>query len=114
MTPEGDRVAAWKMDNWNYVERQVVTDPHGRQWSVGLMDILGQEGDPEMPGHLLEAQYQAGRYFTLIYSDAGAIQHERPYRSLPEATQEFERLLKAVFDGSYDPSQPVFRANLDD
>ena len=58
-------MAAWKMDNWNYVERQVVTDPQGRQWSVGLMDILGQEGDPEMPGHLLEAQYQAGRYFTL-------------------------------------------------
>jgi hypothetical protein len=107
-------VAAWKMDDWNYVERQVVTDPQGRQWSVGLMDVLGQEGDPEMPGHLLEAQYQAGRYFTLVYSDEGAIQHERAYQSLPEATREYERLLKAVFDGTYDPSQPVFRPNLDD
>jgi hypothetical protein len=107
-------VTTWKMDNWNYVERQVVTDPQGRQWSVGLMDILGQEGDPEMPGHLLEAQYQAGRYFTLVYSDEGAIQRERAYQSLPEATREYERLLKAVFDGTVDPSQPVFRANLDD
>ena len=63
---------------------------------------------------LLEAQYQAGRYFTLVYSDAGAIQHERAYQSLAEATREHERLLKAVFDGTYDPSQPVFRANLED
>jgi len=107
-------VATWKMDNWNYVERQVVTDPQGRQWSVGLMDILGQEGDPEMPGHLLEAQYQAGRYFTLIYSDEGAIQHERAYQSLPEAARAHERLLKEVFDGTFDPSQPVFRADLED
>ena len=102
------------MDNWNYVERHVVTDPQGRKWSVGLMDILGQEGDPEMPGRLLEAQYQAGRYFTLVYSDTGAIQHERAYQSLPEAMREHERLLKAVFDGTYDPSQPVFRADLED
>ena len=107
-------MATWKMDNWNYVERQVVTDPQGRKWSVGLMDILGQEGDPELPGHLLEAQYQAGRYFTLVYSDEGAIQHERAYQSLPEATRAHERLLKAVFDGTYDPSQPVFRADLED
>ena len=107
-------MATWKMDNWNYLERQVVTDPQGRQWSVGLMDILGQEGDPELPGHLLEAQYQAGRYFTLVYSDTGAIQHERAYQSLPEATQAHEQLLKAVFDGTYDPSQPVFRADLED
>ena len=104
----------WKMDHWNYVARQVVTDPQGRAWSVGLMDILGQEGDPEMPSRLLESQYQAGRYFTLVYSSTGAIQHEHAHQTLPDATREYERLLTSVFDGSYDPSQPVFRANLDD
>lgn len=107
-------MATWKIDNWNYVARQVVTDPQGRQWSVGLMDILGQEGDPEMPSRLAESQYQSGRYFTLVYSSTGAIQLERAHQTLPDATREYERLLKAVFDGSYDPSQPVFRANLDD
>lgn len=104
----------WKMDNWNFVERQVVTDPRGRKWSVGLMDILGQEGDPEMPSRLLEAQYSAGRYFTLVYSATGAMQHERAYPGLPEATEVYERLLKTIFDGTYDPSQPVFRADLED
>lgn len=105
---------AWSMDDWEYLERHVVTDPRGRRWSIALMDILGQEGDPEMPGHLLEAQYSAGRYFTLVYSPTGAIQHERAYQSLPEATEGYERLLKTVFDGTYDPSQPMFRADLDD
>ncbi|MGH9385661.1 MAG: hypothetical protein ACRD2N_15375 [Vicinamibacterales bacterium] len=105
---------SWSIDNWNFLERQVVTDPTKRRWSIAVMDILGQEGDPEMPGHLLEAQYQAGRYFTLVYSSTGAIQYERAYRSLQEATREYERLLAKVFDGTYDPSQPVFRADLED
>ena len=87
---------AWSIDNWNFEERQVVTDPRGRRWTIALMDILGQEGDPEMPGHLLEAQYQSGRYFTLVYSSTGAIQHERAYKSLPEATLAYERLLATV------------------
>jgi hypothetical protein len=107
-------VSTWSIDNWNFVAKQVVTDPKGRRWTVAVMDILGQEGDPEVPGHLLQAQYQAGRYFTLIYSASGAVQHERAYPSQPEATREYERLLVAVFDGSYDPSQPVFRADLED
>jgi hypothetical protein len=107
-------VSTWSIDNWNFVAKQVVTDPKGRRWTVAVMDILGQEGDPEVPGHLLQAQYQAGRYFTLIYSASGAVQHERAYPSLPEATREYERLLVAVFDGSHDPSQPVFRADLED
>jgi hypothetical protein len=102
------------MDNWNYLERQVVTDPKGRRWSVGLMDILGQEGDPEMPSRLLESQYQAGRYFTLVYTSTGAIQHERAYQQLPDAQKAYERILETVFNGSYDPSQPVFRADLED
>ena len=36
------------MDEWQYVERNVDTDPKGRQWTVALMDVLGQEGDPDI------------------------------------------------------------------
>ena len=75
----------WSMDDWRYVERQVVTDPKGRQWSVALMDVLGQDGDPEMPSEWLELQYASGRYFTLIYSTTGALQWERGHATLPEA-----------------------------
>ena len=102
------------MDNWRYVERQDVTDPKGRQWSVALMDVLGQEGDPEMPSKLLELQYSAGRYFTLIYSASGALQWERGHASLSEATSVYERLIAAVMDGRLDPAQPVFREDLED
>ena len=104
----------WSMDDWKYVEKQVVTDPNGRQWSIGLMDVLGQEGDPDVPSSLLELQYASGRYFTLIYSTTGALQWERGYPSLPEATNAYERLLADLVDGSLDPSQPVFRENLED
>ena len=104
----------WSMDDWQYVERQVITDLKGRQWSVALMDVLGQKGDPDMPGEWLELQYASGRYFTLIYSASGAIQWERGHASLPEATRAYERLLAAVMDGSLDPAQPVFRQNLED
>ena len=102
------------MDDWKYVERKVVTDPKGRQWAVALMDVLGQEGDPEVPNHLLELQYASGRYFTLIYSGSGAVQWERGYASLPEATTAYERLVAALGDGRLDPSQPVFREDLED
>ena len=104
----------WSMDEWQYVEREVVTDPKGRRWTVALMDVLGQQGDPDMPDRLLEAQYSSGRYFTLIYSDGGALQRERGYASLPEATSAYGNLLVGVIDGSLDPSQPVFRQDLDD
>ena len=104
----------WSMDDWQYLERQAVTDPKGRRWSVALMDVLGQEGDPDRPDALLEIQYASGRYFTLIYSASGGMQFERGYPSLPEATKAYERLLESVFDGSLDPSQPVFRDNLED
>ena len=104
----------WSMDNWNYVQRQVVTDPKGRQWSVALMDVLAQEGDPEMPSKLLELQYASGRYFTLIYSASGALQWERGHPSLAEAAGAYQRLLSSVRDGRLDPAQPVFRENLDD
>ena len=109
-----DTPAPWSMDDWNFVEKQVVTDPQCRRWSVGVMDVLGQEGDPDMPSHLLEAQYQQGRYFTLVYSSTGAVQHERAYQSLPEAMKVFEQLCERIFGGSYDPSQPVFREDLED
>jgi hypothetical protein len=104
----------WSMDEWQYVEREVVTDPKGRQWSVALMDVLGQQGDPDIPNKLLELQYSSGRYFALIYSATGALQWERGYATLPEATRAFEDLRFAVIDGSLDPSQPVFRQDLED
>jgi hypothetical protein len=104
----------WSMDQWKYVERDVVTDPRGRQWTVALMDVLGQEGDPDIPNKLLELQYSSGRYFALIYSPSGSLQWERGYNSLAEATHAFEDLRIAVIDGSVDPSQPVFRQDLED
>jgi hypothetical protein len=104
----------WSMDEWQYLEREVVTDPRGRRWTVALMDVLGQEGDPEIPNSLLELQYASGRYFTLIYADGGALQRERGYASLDEAVTAFGALLVAVIDGSLDPSQPVFRQDLED
>ena len=104
----------WSMNDWQYVERQMVTDPKGREWSVALMDVLGQEGDPEVPGSLLELQYASGRYFTLIYSATGTLQRERGYRSLTEAAGAYRRLLASVADGRLDPAQPVFREDLED
>jgi len=104
----------WSMDEWQYLEREVVTDPKGRQWTVALMDVLGQEGDPEMPNQLLELQYSSGRYFTLIYTANGALQRERGYALLSEAENAYRDLLVAVIDGRLDPSQPVFRQDLED
>lgn len=104
----------WSMDDWQFVEREVVTDPKGRQWTVALMDVLGQEGDSAMPSSLMELQYSSGRYFTLIYSQTGALQRERGYTSLAEATNAYGNLLVGVIDGSLDPSQPVFRQDLED
>jgi hypothetical protein len=102
------------MDEWQYVEREVVTDPKGKQWTVALMDVLGQKGDPEMPNKLLEIQYSSGRYFTLVYSASGGVQRERGHGSLSEATDAYEELLMGVTDGSLDPMQPVFRQDLED
>jgi hypothetical protein len=107
-------VPTWQMDNWKYLERRLVTDPKGRKWSVALMDVLGQEGDPEMPSRLLESQYEKGRYYTLVYSPSGAIQREQAYTSLSEATDAYDVLLEGVFKGTVDPSQPVVRPNLED
>jgi len=45
----------------------------------------------------------------LIYSAKGALQWERGYPSLPEATTAYERLIAAVVDGRVDPAQPVYR-----
>ena len=104
----------WSMDEWQYIEREVVKDPKGVQWTVALMDVLGQEGDPDMPNKLLELQYASGRYFTLIYSESGALQRERGYATLPEAASAYEDMLVAVIDGSLNPSQPVFRQDLED
>ena len=102
------------MDDWRYLERQIVMDPKGRNWTVALMDVLGQEGDPEMPNQLLELQFSAGRYFTLIYSEGGALQWERGYKTLSEAESAYDHLLAGVVDGRIDPSQPAFRQDLED
>jgi hypothetical protein len=104
----------WSMDEWQYLEREVVSDPKGRQWTVALMDVLGQQGDPDMPNKLLELQYASGRYFTLIYSGSGQLQRERGYATLPEATEAYEGLVVAVIDGTVNPSQPTFRQDLED
>jgi hypothetical protein len=104
----------WSMDDWNYIERKVVTDPKGNEWSVALMDVLGQEGDPDRPNAMLELEYSSGRYFTLIYAAGGGLRWERGYASRPEATTAYERLLAAVIDGRVDPSQPVYREDLED
>jgi hypothetical protein len=102
------------MDQWRYLQREVITDPKGKQWTAALMDVLGQEGDPELPSRLLEMQYSSGRYYTLIYSANGAMQRERGYASLQEAEEAYEQLLMGVIDGSLDPAQPVFRQDLED
>jgi len=104
----------WSMDDWEYVEREVVTDPKGRKWTVALMDVLGQKGDPDRPDALLELQYSSGRYFTLIYSAGGGLQRERGYSSLEEANDAYRNLLMAVISGNLDPARPVFRENLED
>ena len=108
-------MALWSMDDWQYLERQVITDPKGRRWSVALMDVLGQVGDPDRPNATLELEYASGRYFALVYSaGGGAVLREHGYPSLEEATHQYERLLTGLFDGSLDPTQPVFREDLED
>ena len=67
-----------------------------------------------MPNKLLELQYSSGRYFTLIYSETGALQRERGYALLQEARSAYGDLLVAVVNGSIDPFQPVFRQDLED
>lgn len=104
----------WSMDQWRYLEREAVTDPKGRQWTVALMDVLGQEGDPELPNKLLEVQYSSGRYFTLIYSSGGGVQRERAYTTLSDAEEAYKQMLVGIIDGSLDPAQPVFRQDLED
>jgi hypothetical protein len=104
----------WSLDDWEYLKREIVTDPKGRKWTIALMDVLRQKGDPEMPSDLLQLQYASGRYFTLIYADGGALQREQGYPALAQATTAYERLLLAVEDGRVDPAQPVFREDLED
>ena len=103
----------WSMDDWVYLEHEVVADPKGRKWTVALMDVLGQQGDAAMPGSLQELQYSSGRYFTLIYSEGG-LQRERGYMTMEEARNAYGDLLVGVIEGSVDPAQPVFRQDLED
>jgi hypothetical protein len=105
---------SWSMDNWQFLERETVTDPENRQWTVALMDVLGQEGDPDMPSRLVEMQYSSGRYFTVVYSESGALQRENGYGTQADAEEAFRQLMVKIIDGSLDPSQPVFREDLED
>jgi hypothetical protein len=107
-------MSLWSLDDWKYIERQVVTAANGRQWCVGLMDILGQEGDPDMPSITMELQYASGRYFTLVYPPGGSLQWEHGYTSLSDAKTAYDRLVHAIADGRLDPSQPIFKEGLDD
>jgi len=102
----------WSLDDWKYVARTLVVDPRGREWSVAVMDLLGQEGDPDMPNQWLELQFASGRYFTLIYSASGAVQWERGHRVLSDAMDVYDRLIASVRSGRLDPGQPVFRQDL--
>ena len=102
------------MDDWQYLERETVTDPKGQRWTIALMDVLGQVGDPDMPDRLMEMQYSSGRYFTLVYSESGGLQRERGYTSLDEASNAYQDLLMRIIAGSVDPAQPVFRQDLED
>jgi len=104
----------WSLDDWRYLARETVTDPKGQRWVVALMDVLGQEGDPEVPGELLQLQYASGRYFTLIYAPGGGLQHEQGYALLPEAEAAYERLVAAVRGGRLNPAQPAFAAGESD
>ena len=102
----------WSIDDWRYVARSQVTDPKGREWCVALMDLLGQDGDPELPDQWLELQFASGRFFTLIYSASGAVQWERGHRTIDAAMEVYERLLASVRSGDLDPAQPKFREDL--
>jgi hypothetical protein len=102
----------WSIDDWRYVARTAVIDPSGREWSVAVMDLLGQDGDPDMPNQWLELQFASGRFFTLIYSSTGAVQWERGHRTIDDALAVYERLLGSVRSGRLDPSQPTFREDL--
>ena len=80
------------MDEWEYLEREVVTDPKGKRWTIALMDVLGQKGDPDMPNKMQELQYSSGRFFTLIYSATGVVVFEKGYPLLPEAASRLRRI----------------------
>jgi hypothetical protein len=106
-------MATWHMDQWSYLERSVVTDPWGREWTVALMDLQGQSGDPEVPLAALGGG-PSERYFTVVYSSRGTIQRERAWPSAEAARSAWEALLAGVRDGHVDPAQPEFREDLED
>ena len=105
----------WSLNDWSYLEREVVQDPQGREWVVALMDILAQEGDADLPAAVQRAEEEQGRYFTLVFTaGGGALQRERGHTSLDEATEEYDRLVRAILQGRLDPSKPTFRTDLED
>ena len=103
----------WHMDQWSYLKRAVVTDPWGREWTVALMDLLGQPGDADPPLTALP-DGPSDRYFTVVYSSRGTIQRERAWASADAARGAWEALVAGVREGRVDPAQPEFRADLED
>ena len=104
----------WHLDDWQYLERQVVADPKGRRWTVALMDIQGQAEARDLPAAVPGLEEGTARYFTIVYSPGGAVQRERGHPSLAEASGAWKDLVAAVLDGRVDPAQPVFREDLED
>jgi hypothetical protein len=102
----------WSIDDWRFVARTLVADPKGRDWTIALMDLLGQDGDPDMPTMWQELEFASGRYYTLVYSANGALQFERGHRTLRDAMDLYARLLDSVRSGGVDLSQPTFREDL--
>ena len=96
----------WSMDEWQYLEREVVTDPKGRPWTVALMDVLGQKGDPEMPNKLLELQYSRADISRSSTQPAERY-NGTGHASLSEAENAYRGLLVALIDGSLDPATGV-------
>jgi len=74
----------------------------------------GQEGDPDIPGSCSNfSTLQAG----ISRSSTQPLElfsWKRGYTILSEATVAYEGLVVSVIDGTFDPSQPVFRQDLED
>src|SRR4029077_2386695 len=58
-SPIPTHLTMWSIDDWKYVARTQVADPKGRDWSVAVMDLLGQDGHPDMPNQCLDAVVRA-------------------------------------------------------
>jgi hypothetical protein len=78
------------------------------------MDVPGQEGDPDIPTSCSNGSiHQAGISCSSTRRAEGC-RGSAANASIEEATTAYGDLLLPVSDGSLDPSQPVFRQDLED